>query len=122
MTFQDLNESERLVLVAALGCAIASDARVSEAEHEVIRRVATALGDDAYRALAAECGRRFQDEQDLLMFASVVERPAARELIYETVLEAALPEAIDAREADLLERLAKLWDLQVRFEPPSGTR
>lgn len=122
MEILDLNENERLVLVAALGYVIGSDARVSEAEHAVIRRVATELGDEAYRALAAECERRFRDEQDLLMFAPVIQRPAAHELIYETTLEAALPDAINARESDLLEQLAKVWRLHVSFEPPSGTR
>ena len=122
MELDDLNESERLVLIAALGYVIGSDARVSEAEHAVIRRVATALGDDAYRVIAAECGRRFRDEQQLLMFAPVIQRPAARELIYETVLEAALPDVIDARESELLEQMAKIWHIHVSVEPPSGTR
>lgn len=122
MDISELNESERLVLVGALGHVVGSDARVSEGEHTVIRRVAAALGDAAYRATAAECGRRFRDEGQLLMFAPVIRRPAARELIYETVLEAALPDAIDARESDLLAQLAKLWRIPVSFAPPSGTR
>ena len=122
MELHDLNENERLVLVAALGYVIGSDGRVSEAEHEVIHRVAATLGDNAYRLIAAECERRFQDEQQLLMFAPVIRRPRARELIYETVLEAALPDAIDTRESTLLERLAKIWHIQVSVERPPGTR
>ena len=122
MDIPDLNESERLVLVGALSYVIGSDARVSEGEHTVIRRVATALGDAVYRATAAECGRRFRDEEQLLMFAPVIRRPAARELIYETALEAALPDTIDARESDLLAQLAKLWHIRVNVAPPAGTR
>jgi uncharacterized tellurite resistance protein B-like protein len=49
----DLNENERLVLVGALAYVIGSDARVSEEEHTVIRRVASALGDAVYRTAAA---------------------------------------------------------------------
>ncbi len=122
MHLAELNDDERLVLVAALGCAVGGDARVSEEESAVLDRVAAALGDDAYRACAAECGRRFRDVGDLLLFAPVVQRPAARALIYETVIEGALPDAIDRREARLLERLAEIWHLRVRVAPPSGTR
>lgn len=122
MKILDLDANERLVLVAALGYVIGNDAHVSEGEHAVVQRVATALGDDAYRTTAAECGRRFRDEQELLMFAPVIHRPAARELIYETAVEAALPDAIDARESGFLQQLAKTWHLHVSFAPPSGTR
>lgn len=122
MDLVELNDLERLVLVGMLCHAVGHDARVSSEESAVIMRVATALGDDAYRASAAECGRRFRTVDELLLFAPVVQRPAARALIYETLVEAAMPDAIDADESRLLGRLARMWDVDARMERPHGTR
>jgi hypothetical protein len=122
MNIDELNAEERIVLVALLERVVAADARVSEEEHVVIGRVVTALGGEAYRAAAVEADRRFHDDEELWIGAPVLQRPAARELIYETLLEAALPGGVDGRESDLLARLARVWHLQVRFAAPHGTR
>jgi len=118
----ELTPEERIALVALIELLAASDARVSEDERAQIGRIATAMGEENYHLAAAEADRRFQGEEDVRSFLVTVGRPAARELIYETALEVAFPEAIDAGESKLLGWLARIWSLNVRFgvEKPRG--
>lgn len=48
-----------------------------------------------------------------------IERPAARELIYETGLEAVTADVIVDEEVRFLQWLARTWHLPVRIELPS---
>lgn len=122
MDLAELDLQERIVLAAVLERIVGSDARVSDEEHAVIRRVADALGVDAYRAAVAEADRRFGDPDELWIALPVVHRPAARELILATLLEAAVAGGVDGREAALLERVSRAWHLRIRTAAPTGTR
>jgi hypothetical protein len=116
MELQDLTHDERLALVALLEVVVASDTEVSEDEVSQIDRIAAAFGDEAYRALADEADERFADEAALKPFLGGIERQEARELVYGTILEAALPDVIDTHESSLLGWLATAWKITVRFE------
>jgi hypothetical protein len=114
MEIAELTFEEQVVLVALLELVVAGDGRVTENERDQIRRVAAAIGEDTYRAAAAEADRRFRDEDDLKMFVPAIARPAAREAIFETVLEAALPDAVESHGARILSWLSEAWRLKVR--------
>lgn len=116
MELTDLSHDERLALVALIEAVIGSDATVSDEEASHISRLAAAFGDDAYRALAAEADERFEDEAALKSFLTTLTRPEARELIYGTVLDAALPDVIDRHESSLLGWLATEWGITVQFD------
>lgn len=116
MELSDLTHDERLALIALVETVIASDARVSDDEAGHIARLATLFGDDNYRALAEEADERFEDEAELKSFLTAIIRQDARELIYGTVLEAALPDVIDGHESSLLGWLASEWGITVQFE------
>jgi hypothetical protein len=95
---------------------VSADADVSDDEEDQIAHVAGALGDDAYRDLANEADERFPDEAALKTFLGGLVRQEARELIYGTVLEAALPDVIDRHESSLLGWLATAWKITVQFD------
>ncbi len=116
MELTDLTHDERLAVVALVENVVASDASVSDEEAAEIARIAAAFGDEGYRALAAEADERFEDEAALKAFLTGLLRPEARELIYGTVLDAALSETIDRHESSLLGWLATAWGITVQFE------
>lgn len=122
MELTDLTHDERLALVALVEVVVSSDADVSENEQTQIAGVATALGDEAYRTLANEADERFPDQDTLKTFLTGLQRQEARELIYGTVLESALPDVIDSHESSLLGWLATTWNVTVQFEvePPAA--
>jgi len=114
MQLSELTSEEQIVLVAILELTVASDANVSDEEQAHLQRVVSAIGPQAYRRASAEADRRFRDEEQLRMYVPVIARPAARELILETVIEAALPGGVDAHESSLVQWLADTWGLKIR--------
>jgi uncharacterized tellurite resistance protein B-like protein len=116
MELSDLTHDERLALVALVETVVASDAAVSEDEQAHIAQLAAVFGDEGYRALATEADERFGDEAELKTFLTALVRQDARELIYGTVLDAALPDIIDQHESSLLGWLAATWGITVQFD------
>jgi hypothetical protein len=114
MELNELTAEERVALVALLELVIESNARVSEGEADRLDAVVAAIGEDAYRRAATEVDRRFHDEQDVRAFVPAVTRQAARELIYGTLFEAAITDAVDSHESDLLAWLAEAWRIESR--------
>ena len=114
LTLKDLTEEERLALVALMEGAIEADRQASDPEIAQVRATIAALGKKAYQAAAEESDRRFNDDAELWRFLATIDRQEARELIYETVLEAVLADARVGEESELLKRLSRLWDISVR--------
>ena len=115
MELRELNEDERIALVALVEMVVASDRDVTLEELTQIKDVIHTLGENAYRAAVTEADRRFADDDAARAFLLTIERHEARELIYETALEAAMAESIGPKESDLLTWLAEQWNLPVRF-------
>lgn len=116
MELSDLTHDERLALVALMENVVGSDAAVSEDEEARIADIAGVFGDEAYRVLATEADERFADEPQLKTFLAALIRPEARELIYGTVLDAALANGVDQHESSLLGWLASTWNITVQFD------
>ncbi|MCC6764343.1 MAG: hypothetical protein IT293_06740 [Deltaproteobacteria bacterium] len=116
MDLAELSHDECVALVALIETVVASDGAVSDDEATHVARIAAAFGEEKYHALVDETDERFADEAALKTFLSGVIRPEARELIYGTVLDAALPDVIDRHESSLLGWLATEWGITVQFE------
>jgi hypothetical protein len=116
MELNQLTAGERVALIALLEFVIESNGRVSEDEADRIDAVVGVIGEDAYRQAAVEVDRRFAGEEELRAFLLTITRQEARELIYETALEAATSDAIDAQESQLLEWLAGVWQISTRID------
>ena len=115
MELRDLTHEERIALVGVIEMVLESDAMVSPEEQGVLGTIDEALGAGAYRRLADEIDRRFRDEEAVRAFLPSIGRQEARDLIYATALEAAIPEAIDPHESKLLEWLATIWNVSVQL-------
>jgi hypothetical protein len=115
MEFRDLNHEERLSLVALLQEVVGADSSASEAEVNAIGRVVEALGEDEYQRLVDEVGARFTDEAGFKTFLAGISRQDARELIYGTVLETAAADTVSTSESDILDWLARTWNVHVEI-------
>lgn len=115
MELRDLNHDERLSLVALLAEVVESDSSGSEAEANAIDRVVEAFGEDEYRRLVEEVDSRFTDEASFKTFLAGIGRQEARELIYGTVLETATANTVSTSESDVLDWLARTWNVRVEI-------
>lgn len=114
LELKDLSEPERLALVALLEVVVAADAHATDGEAKQLARVVRDVGKKTYETTAEEVDRSFKDKAELRSFLATITRREARELIYETVLEVALADAPMQAEAEVLEWLAGIWDIDVQ--------
>lgn len=118
LELKDLNEEERIALVAMLAQVVEADTYVTDPEARRVRAIVRALGTTAYDAAVAEGDRRFEDKAELRRFLPTIERQEARELIYETLLETALADTPINAEAEILDWLADIWKIKTRAARP----
>jgi hypothetical protein len=107
-----LTEMERVALVALIGKIVAADRNAGEDERRKVAEVAEAIGVDAYDRALETAGRLFHDEDDLKAYLECIRRRDAREIIYGTVMDVSISEAVSPAEAAFLEWLAPLWGLE----------
>jgi hypothetical protein len=118
MELEDLNQDERTALVGLMKLTVMSDGNVSEEELESVEDLVEAFGEDAYQRTLDAFEKRFNDVESFKGFLKTIGagRQEARELIFGTVLEAAGAEAIEGREAELLDWLGRTWDVKIQIE------
>ena len=113
MELNELEAHERTVLAAGLKLTIMADDRASADEALVIDRVAQGLGQAEYEAAMDRAAQEAGDSRSFATLCVTVTRPEARELIYGTLLEAALADSIAPGDGALLEDLGRTWGLNV---------
>lgn len=118
MTFSELNDAERMALVALTEVALRADANISESEVARIDEIVHEVGEETFRALTDEAEHRFADRQTLRAFLQTITRQEARELIYGTVLTEALTDTMPHAEAEFLDWLARAWTITLKVEEP----
>jgi uncharacterized tellurite resistance protein B-like protein len=118
MELSELNKDEQIALAGLLEFVVLASGHVTEDEEQEIDAIIEALGEDTYRSAVAEIDKRFPDETALRTFLSGIERQDAREVIYGTIIEAAMTDTMEGRESELLEWLAKTWNIEVTYEVP----
>src|SRR5262249_27368677 len=121
MELRDLNQDERTALVGLMKLIVMSDDNVSEDELENVELLVDAFGEKGYQQTLDAFEKRFVDAQSFRSFLRTISREDARELIFSTVLEGASVDAIEGPEADLLDWLAKTWNVKIEIEEgPEG--
>ncbi len=116
MELSDLDADERLALVALVESVVLADRQVSEDEAEVLPQIVEAFGEEEYRKIALAADDRFRDDEALKAFLPKIKREEARELIFGTVMEVAIADAIAGNESELLQWLGKTWNLELKVE------
>lgn len=114
MTLDDLSQPEQVVLLALIGLMARMDGSVSQAEMELLEQVADEMSPARFEAARDEAAA-LADGAAILQAAASVERQEAREVIFELVYGIAVRDTIADSEAELLNRLAALWNLPQRL-------
>jgi hypothetical protein len=121
MELADLNKDEQVALAGLLEFVVLASGHVTEDEELEIDSIVEAIGEEPYRLAVEEVDKRFPDEKALRVYLSTIQRQEAREIIYGTVIEAAMTDTVEGRESALLEWLAEEWKVEVTYdEPPAG--
>jgi aminopeptidase N len=118
MELRDLNADEKVALAALLEFVVLASGTVTEDEEREIDALVEELGEDTYRKAMEEVDRRFQDEESVKTFLKTITRQEARDLIYGTVIEAAMTDRVEGHESKMLEWVANEWKVQVTYEEP----
>ena len=116
MELKDLSPGDRVALAALVRFSVMSDGTLSENEAGEIGFLVTELGEEVYQAAVEVASQRVTDLPTLKAVLAEVTDPEARELIYGTLVEVAIPETIDPNESRLLELVAGAWGLTPTFE------
>ena len=123
MELTDLDQHERLALVALIKAIVFADHRVSADEAELLPEIIAAIGEDAYRRSFTIAAERFGDEASLKTYLATIARQDARELIYETLGELAASDGVSPEEQALLGWLHATWAIDGDGDvPPPGPR
>lgn len=121
MELRDLNADEKVALAALLEFVVLASGTVTEDEEREIDSLVEEMGEDAYRRAMEEVDRRFPDEESVKKFLKTITGQEARELIYGTVIEAAMTDRVEGHESEMLEWVANTWNIEVTYdEPPPG--
>jgi hypothetical protein len=116
MELRDLNQDERTALVGLMKLVVMSDGSVSEEELEHVEDLVEAFGEDGYQRTLDAFESRFEDAQSFRAFLRTIGRQDARELIFGTVLEGAGAEAVEGQESEMLDWLAKNWNVKIEID------
>ena len=118
MELRDLNADERLALAALVEFVVMASGHATEEEKQEIDAIVEALGEDVYRQAVEEVDKRFARRGRGQGRSCEDDRQEAREVIYGTVMEAAMTDTVEGRESQLLTWLAKEWNVEVKYEEP----
>ena len=92
---------------------------VKEGDVDMIQDLTVAaLGEADFRRATEAALSTLQSDADLRGYLETISRQEAREIIYGTVMEAAMADTVMPNEAPFLEWLAKTWNIQVRPVDP----
>jgi len=115
MELSELNQDERTALVGLMKVVVMSDGNVTEDEIEHVESLVEAFGEGEYQRTLDAFEKRFLDEAAFREFLRGVGRADARDLIFGTLLESAGEDALERGETDLLDWLAKTWNIKIEI-------
>jgi hypothetical protein len=112
MKLSELDQDERLALVALMRGIVLADGDVSDAEAEILPGLAEAIGRTAYDEAWKAFDQRFTDEDGLKTFLRGITRQEARELIYQTLTTLASTDGVSPTERHHLKWLEGAWGVK----------
>ena len=112
MRVTDLDQDERLALVALMRGIVLADGDVSDGEATIMPKLAEEMGRAAYEEAWNAFGKRFPDEEALKKFLLTIQRQEARELIYATLTGLASVDGVSPTEHSHLKWLEGAWGVK----------
>ena len=117
MELSELNQDERVALVGLMKLLVTADGSVSDDEVGHVEEIIEGVGEEAYTEALDTYEEKFAPDGDRYrQFLTTIKRQEARELIFGTVLEAAGAEAVEPRESELIDWLAKTWNVTIEVQ------
>ena len=111
MDLTQLTGREQVALMALVDLVILSAGDEDDRDGDEIELLVEEMGADSYWEALEEARAWVTDVDDLEDLLRKVKRPEAQEMILAAVLEVALDEGIDAREDELIELAARVWEI-----------
>jgi hypothetical protein len=118
MELKDLNDDERAALVALVRFTVTAEGDLAEQDSNATEDLLDAWGDEGYGTALAAATRWGSDVEGFKALLARVTGADARELIYGTVLEMALPETVTRSEGRMLDLVGELWGLGPEIQEP----
>jgi uncharacterized tellurite resistance protein B-like protein len=118
MKLSELDDTERLALMALLRLIISVDRQVTQPEGQLLERVADEMGRDVFLAAREDAAERLANASDLKAALAAVTRQEARSLLYNLAWEVAESDELIAGEIKHLAWVAEQWGIEV--DPSSG--
>lgn len=116
MELAELNEDERVALVALIVQMVGADSGRSPEEMEEFRAIADEMGrrefDDALRLALARVSSR---EQAIELARGAFDRPASRELVHTVLVDLASADFVSDEERALIREVAAALGVQTRL-------
>lgn len=112
MKLDELTSEEHLALVGLSKLVVRADHELDAEELQVLDRLAEGIGKEAWRLAVAEAKRRFRTASDAMFYAKNVRRPAARQLIFDSMTSLAGAGELVPEEQKVIDWLAREWELE----------
>jgi uncharacterized tellurite resistance protein B-like protein len=112
MEISELTREEELGLIGLLKGVIQADKQLSFEENEELKRVADAMGREHFHERVAEARELFKTLADIKGYVEKIERPDARQLIFNMLREMARQDGVVEPEEELLTWLSETWDIE----------
>lgn len=113
-SFESLSRQERLAIAGLFRLMMQSDGAVSANEREHLTSFAEELGNaDAFWNAVDAAARELTSADAIKSSAASITHQGLRENVYAMLLELATDESIAKTEQDLLDWLARLWNIEL---------
>ena len=120
MSLKELADDEKAVFAALVRLMVRLDMNFSDEEAGAIQKISNELGHKDFWALMEKSATADTSADDVLARAKSVERKEAQELIYGNLYELSVEGGIEPAEAELLDRLAAQWSLEISQQDPDA--
>lgn len=111
MQVQDLNAAEDVALLGLLREVVQADGVFTDIEQAEVARIRDAIGETRFNAAIHVVQDRFASRGELKEYLKTIERPGARRVIYDILIEVAASDGVDPSEEAPLRWLKSWWDL-----------
>ncbi|MBI5326326.1 MAG: TerB family tellurite resistance protein [Ignavibacteriae bacterium] len=116
MEINQFTKEEKIALVGLIEHLLMADNVVSYEESEALRNVVAEIGEHDYRSLIHDYRPIIENLDSFKQFLINIERQEPREIIYGTLFEIAESDFFEENESELLDWLAKEWELDINIE------
>jgi hypothetical protein len=118
MELRVLQHIHLIALVGVIERVVMADKLVNEQEEEFVRWLMDEVGTDKYIDALDDFDGQYSEE-DLWTLLENITDTNTREVIYGTVLEASTIHALIGENTEFMDKLARLWNLEIRIDDVS---